>query len=131
MYSRLQGQVPIEIEELLYSLKEVGRLACMSATDRTPKSILRLYNVSFVHALRCVQVFGDKPKLTKIYGTYYHSIVTHMAEHYHIIALSSLYTKSEERIFNVLRGIARDTTCLLYTSPSPRDGLLSRMPSSA
>ena len=24
-----------------------------------------------------------------------------------------------------------DTVCLLYTSPSPRDGLLSRMPSSA
>ena len=23
------------------------------------------------------------------------------------------------------------TTCLLYTSPSPRDGILSRMPSSA
>ena len=29
--------------------------------------------------------------------------------------------KEEERI----------TSCLLYTSPSPRDGLLSRMPSSA
>ena len=26
---------------------------------------------------------------------------------------------------------ARDHDCLLYTSPSPRDGLLSRMPSSA
>ena len=26
---------------------------------------------------------------------------------------------------------ARDAGCLLYTSPSPRDGLLSRMPSSA
>ena len=25
----------------------------------------------------------------------------------------------------------QDSTCLLYTSPSPRDGLLSRMPSSA
>ena len=25
----------------------------------------------------------------------------------------------------------RDMLCLLYTSPSPRDGLLSRMPSSA
>ena len=25
----------------------------------------------------------------------------------------------------------KSTTCLLYTSPSPRDGLLSRMPSSA
>ena len=28
-------------------------------------------------------------------------------------------------------GLIRLTTCLLYTSPSPRDGLLSRMPSSA
>ena len=26
---------------------------------------------------------------------------------------------------------ASDLSCLLYTSPSPRDGLLSRMPSSA
>ena len=26
---------------------------------------------------------------------------------------------------------ARSKDCLLYTSPSPRDGLLSRMPSSA
>ena len=26
---------------------------------------------------------------------------------------------------------ARSEICLLYTSPSPRDGLLSRMPSSA
>ena len=30
-----------------------------------------------------------------------------MAEHYRIIAISSYYTESEERIFNVLRGIAR------------------------
>ena len=28
-------------------------------------------------------------------------------------------------------GIVCYTNCLLYTSPSPRDGLLSRMPSSA
>ena len=27
--------------------------------------------------------------------------------------------------------VAAQNTCLLYTSPSPRDGLLSRMPSSA
>ena len=35
---------------------------------------------------------------------------------------------------NGLRGdtdIAERIRCLLYTSPSPRDGLLSRMPSSA
>ena len=27
--------------------------------------------------------------------------------------------------------LSEDMPCLLYTSPSPRDGLLSRMPSSA
>ena len=27
--------------------------------------------------------------------------------------------------------VSQASTCLLYTSPSPRDGLLSRMPSSA
>ena len=34
--------------------------------------------------------------------------------------------------FNVsLADDVQPDTCLLYTSPSPRDGLLSRMPSSA
>ena len=32
---------------------------------------------------------------------------------------------------NVQRHRSRAAACLLYTSPSPRDGLLSRMPSSA
>ena len=34
-------------------------------------------------------------------------------------------------IYPVLETIALNIGCLLYTSPSPRDGLLSRMPSSA
>ena len=33
--------------------------------------------------------------------------------------------------FKMMRDLARKEGCLLYTSPSPRDGLLSRMPSSA
>ena len=31
----------------------------------------------------------------------------------------------------MMRYVLMPNTCLLYTSPSPRDGLLSRMPSSA
>ena len=31
----------------------------------------------------------------------------------------------------VVGEVTKPETCLLYTSPSPRDGLLSRMPSSA
>ena len=32
---------------------------------------------------------------------------------------------------NSQKPVASGKSCLLYTSPSPRDGLLSRMPSSA
>ena len=31
----------------------------------------------------------------------------------------------------ILESLSNGSACLLYTSPSPRDGLLSRMPSSA
>ena len=34
-------------------------------------------------------------------------------------------------VFDVSNPSAASQSCLLYTSPSPRDGLLSRMPSSA
>ena len=40
------------------------------------------------------------------------------------------WTDAEEEAFTA-EGHSRHYTCLLYTSPSPRDGLLSRMPSSA
>ena len=41
--------------------------------------------------------------------------------------------EEKPRVFNPLEenGMAMFSDCLLYTSPSPRDGLLSRMPSSA
>ena len=34
-------------------------------------------------------------------------------------------------MFCIVNDTTMDKLCLLYTSPSPRDGLLSRMPSSA
>ena len=46
-----------------------------------------------------------------------------------MIKTSSSFIKYPlEKLFNL---ILQSGTCLLYTSPSPRDGLLSRMPSSA
>ena len=36
-----------------------------------------------------------------------------------------------EKMNNIILNLSAGASCLLYTSPSPRDGLLSRMPSSA
>ena len=44
--------------------------------------------------------------------------------------LSRRFDAMEQQLASQL-GRTPSTTCLLYTSPSPRDGLLSRMPSSA
>ena len=42
------------------------------------------------------------------------------------------FDAATEGTMKLTNGInVKDTACLLYTSPSPRDGLLSRMPSSA
>ena len=41
------------------------------------------------------------------------------------------YIKENNLEYKDLRSNGESIDCLLYTSPSPRDGLLSRMPSSA
>ena len=54
-------------------------------------------------------------------------IKTKESDGYAAIQVSS----GEVKPSNVTRPLAGHYSCLLYTSPSPRDGLLSRMPSSA
>ena len=47
-------------------------------------------------------------------------------------AIDKIKTKSKDEPINIFNeAINNIKPCLLYTSPSPRDGLLSRMPSSA
>ena len=42
-----------------------------------------------------------------------------------------LFLTARDAVHERVRGFELGADCLLYTSPSPRDGLLSRMPSSA
>ena len=66
------------------------------------------------------------PKLGKSTYNFFVSLLTEL--------FSSLYNQEISNARKVIVGffvIVGISTCLLYTSPSPRDGLLSRMPSSA
>ena len=80
----------------------------------------------------------DTSKVTNMYGTFYNAKAfnsevvwdtskgTNMREtFYRADAFNSERAWDTSSVTNMYR------TCLLYTSPSPRDGLLSRMPSSA
>ena len=47
-------------------------------------------------------------------------------------SLGMIFARNEAKVPNLETNTVTVTeVCLLYTSPSPRDGLLSRMPSSA
>ena len=59
--------------------------------------------------------------------------IAHMLEH---MAFKGTENRNAEKIAREIEDVGGDinaytSNCLLYTSPSPRDGLLSRMPSSA
>ena len=69
----------------------------------------------------------------RISGTISTADLETLADQAHETAMPAKKTKqghsySEERGIKI---ITLEYACLLYTSPSPRDGLLSRMPSSA
>ena len=48
-----------------------------------------------------------------------------------VVELTKHFPIRQGLLFQRVTGQVQAVDCLLYTSPSPRDGLLSRMPSSA
>ena len=53
------------------------------------------------------------------------------AEAGRLVALMGPSGSGKTTLLSILSGMIGATSCLLYTSPSPRDATLSRMPSSA
>ena len=63
-------------------------------------------------------------------GMLYMAVVRSPEAHAKITSIDASGAREQPGVFGVFTGEDLDI-CLLYTSPSPRDGLLSRMPSSA
>ena len=63
---------------------------------------------------------------------YHTNVMMCLAEEFCVICLDTIDDKKERKnVLKHLKETGKQVFCLLYTSPSPRDGLLSRMPSSA
>ena len=95
-------QTVVEITDLLYS--DPGK--------RTPQAILRLHNITFVHAKLCINLFG-KPKTMssrKLFGRYYHALTSHSPLLQRIITPRLLNAETEERMFGQCKPITRCTS---------------------
>ena len=82
------------------------------ADKRTPRFILRLHNVSFLHAMLCKKIFLKTHSLTrrKLYGIYFHSIVVETPIIARPVSPSSYNTEEEERLFSDISSISKVTS---------------------
>ena len=99
-------------------------------------------NVLLIGAKKPVMVKGLDPKVTLHYladAKDQDAFLKSIADKVRAIAIAYTANKLDAVFMQKLPkleqissfGVGYDHICLLYTSPSPRDGLLSRMPSSA
>lgn len=98
--------------DLIDSVVEVCELMYAREESRTPTTILRLHNLTFKHSILCLELFGKTKSLTrrKMFGKYFHSISCHAAPLYRLVALRSLNTELQERLFNTCNDITKTTS---------------------
>lgn len=98
--------------KLLTTLVEMQSLLYADEAKRTSKSILRFYNLSFIHAVEMRKLFKNPKKLTsrKMFGQYHHALTVHAPQQFRIVSLSSRNAENEERAFNFLKSISTQTS---------------------
>ena len=97
---------------LLSTAVEIAELLYCDPTKRTAQSILRLHNLSFVHAKLCADMFGTPKTISsrRMFGQYFHALTTHAPLLNRIISPRLLNTEIEERMFGQCKAITRTTS---------------------
>ena len=103
----LQSKEAIDwkIKLLISTITEISHILYRRSDERSPKLVLRLYNLTWFHHELCVDLFPITRKITmaKMFGTYFHSLLIHSPHQYEIIAQSSVHTEKQERLFGQAR----------------------------
>jgi len=99
---KMIADTAVEICEMLYTRED----------RRSPRSILRLHNLTYLHGRLCSNAFHNPRSMTKqkMFGQDYHSLTCHSATTYRLISLRSLNTEFQERTFGQANGITRQTS---------------------
>ena len=102
------------IQLMFETLVEIQQILYLPEEKRTPRIILRLYNLTLLHAIMCHSIFQRKniKSMTyrKFYGKYYHGLITHAPLQYRLISGSVSNAEDEERVFNKIKMITANTS---------------------
>ena len=106
---------------LLRTLIEIQRILYSPDEKRNVQQILRYYNQSWYHAVLLKQIIKQPKKLTrrKLFGVYYHDLTTHAGLMLRLVSGQSASAEEEERIFNHIKGITKQTSNYSHTQIIP------------
>ena len=98
-------------KDILLLFSEMMGIYYENDGKRSPRSVLRLYNISFRHG-QAIQKLLTPPKeltLRKLCGIYYHGAVDHAPLLYRLVCLRSICAELFERYFDRIEDITRKT----------------------
>ena len=111
---------------ILQCIINYARYKCKKQSNRVITSCVILFNLGLCSILFSASAFTRTYMMPRVAGDRKVRTRLFFLSHNIMIGLHYVYL-----LLIVLFGCELLVSCLLYTSPSPRDGLLSRMPSSA
>ena len=78
----LKNTASTKVNQLVNTLAELSLLLYITEEDRSPRLILRLYNVAFLHGIYCNHVLKPVQQLSPgvVFGLYFHKLTKHAAE---------------------------------------------------
>ena len=82
--NQVRGFVNTTVQLLLDTLVEIQEIAYSSDAQRTPRSVLRLHNLTWYHGMLCRSVIGfslNQMTTRKFYGNYFHNITVVIERH--------------------------------------------------
>ena len=108
----LKDKVPQRILLLLQTIVEISEILYAEDVYRTPKTILRLHNLTWLHHELCCDIFKHLHATSKesFFGLYLHALSCHASMQYEIVCLRSCNAENEERLFGQAKLIAKNAT---------------------
>ena len=105
-----QNVLTKNLAKLFTTLAEIQSILYLGEYERSSIKILRLYNLTFLHAIAMKKMEISKISRRKLFGQYYHALISNAPQQYRIVSLSSANAEDEERQFNFLKTISSSTS---------------------
>ena len=111
MHGNQELQQGRDIYRVLIALVELQKIAYAEECERSPRTVLRAYNQSFIFALLYMKLFNKpiKSRERAMFGMPFHALSHHLPDMIRLVNGRSIVAESAERHFGKLRYVVVET----------------------